>query len=398
VSANGGLNWYDSLAACAALGASAGAVRATLASVRDPAQLDAVMNKVCAGLVPLDATSRRQSVWIGLWNDPYAGSLAFVSGTDAQYFLSTNPWNVGEPNFGVEHCTQMPAGRVALNDTVCSLAKIPTVGNQQMAGCCEAPVQPVNACPPGFVGPNPSGFCYRGVNSTSGHFWDGAFVTCRNLGNDSTLAAIVDSATADSVVTQRCAGTLPAHVTAFWTGIQDTTAQMGHTNRSASYWRNYGSGHSNDWFISQGQALWAAGQPSGSTVLMENCVAAETATGSTLLYDEVCSYGTLVSSGAPVSACCHAPGFYLPPTPSTSATASSTASRSITVSGSSSASQSATPSGSVSASTSASTSGSPSASRTMAGSAVSDCVEAAPRQCFGSSAQQMAQLQPLVCQ
>jgi hypothetical protein len=252
VSANGGLNWYDSLAACAALGASAGAVRATLASVRDPPQWDIVFNKVCAGLEPLDAKSRQQSVWIGFWNENSASSRQFVSGTDPQFFLSTAPWSPGEPTSGVEHCTQMPAGRVALNDTVCSLAQLPTVGNQQMAGCCEAPVQPVNTCPDGFAGPNAAGFCYRGLNFTSGIFWNGASTACRGLGSDSTLAAIIDAATADSVVIQRCAGTLPAEVTAYWTGIQDTTAQLGHANRSASYWRNCGSGHSNDWFISQG--------------------------------------------------------------------------------------------------------------------------------------------------
>jgi hypothetical protein len=344
VAAPAGLSWYEAQTACAALGNTSGAQLATLASIRDPAQRSVALNQRCAGLVPpQDPSDDKFTMWFGFWDENKEGEWQWVSGADPAWFNATAPWALHEPSNsqGVETCAlaYMSSNGAELNDIPCSARSSWWAGVEHMiTGCCEVPLQPALSCPQGFAGPDAAGFCYRSLNTTGGYTWDGANAACRALGNGSHLAAIADATSAASVVAQLCFGTLAPDLSVFWVGVRDTTGANGHTDRGGSYWRNYGGGQRNDWFVSAagGQSLWAGSEPNdfNSGVPAENCVLVwQAASG---LYDFRCDRVNLEGNGA-MAACCQVSAFNgaaAPPSPSPTVTPSAvptaTPSRTVT--------------------------------------------------------------------
>jgi hypothetical protein len=266
VSAANGTTWYEAQDACAALGSSAGATLATLASIRDPSQRSIVLDQRCAGLgVPQNLADAAQAIWVGYWDEGMEGEWQWESGADPAWFNATAPWTMDEPSnsTGKEDCAFVlpSSGGEGLHAAPCASRNATSSGvDYRRAGCCEVPVQPAIVCPQGFTGPDAAGYCYASLGTAAGYTWDEANSACRALGNGSALAAIIDSVTNASVVTERCAGTVPG-VSNFWTGIRDTSGGLHHTDRAGNYWRNYGSGHRNDWFIRNGAGAWGSGEP-----------------------------------------------------------------------------------------------------------------------------------------
>lgn len=81
--------------------------------------------------------------------------------------------------------------------------------NNQYVGCCEAPVVPIDTCPPGFSGPDASGWCYSIVSGgATGINWAQARDACRARGYDAQLATILDANTQASLIGPggRCGG------------------------------------------------------------------------------------------------------------------------------------------------------------------------------------------------
>jgi len=291
-----------------------------------------------------------------------------VSGADPSWFNATGIWATGQATSSddSETCVMLSPSTSTgmLGNASCAVQRLDAAA---MIGCCEVPVQPVLACPEAFVGPDTAGYCYRALNTTDGFTWDGANAACRALGSNSRLAAIVDPATGASVVTQRCAGASAAGQT-FWTGICDTSGGSGHTNRSGSYWRNYGSGERAAWFVTTGAALWRTGEPNdfGARVPAENCVEVD---GTPPGLNDVSCNDLMHAGQGPVSACCQAPAMaesLRPPSSlqSVSPTPSACASPSWTATSTQPVSPSGFPSATDSVSASMSLSSSPSSSAT----------------------------------
>jgi len=168
---------------------------------------------------PLIHVSRLQ--WIGLHDSAVQGILQFTSGADATWYLATNPWAPQQPSHSnvsnglVEHFAHVTNWTAALplNDYADGLATSPD--GLPIWGCCEAAALPLTDCPPGFYGPDASGYCYNTLTTPQGYTWSNASSACRALGYGASLASIADATTATSVLTNTCGGTLTTGY-AFW--------------------------------------------------------------------------------------------------------------------------------------------------------------------------------------
>jgi len=143
------------------------------------------------------------------------GTWQFTSGADPTWYLATNPWAFGQPdhyasNGVVEHQAHVTDWNASmpLNDFFDGLPASWEDPPLPMWGCCEAAALPLTNCPPGFYGPDASGYCYNTLTVATGYSWSDASSACRALGYGASLASVVDATTATSVLRSSCYGTL----------------------------------------------------------------------------------------------------------------------------------------------------------------------------------------------